>query len=581
LPESNSLAGEKTRDKVARRPNPLLYPEKLPGLGEFQALLENRDPAGMASQALSILTTQFGASAGSLFYATRPPLRVRLGILPEALAAHLDQWEANVEQKILAGNWRVAAPEDSLWVSRSVRGIDEILVYSLILDDLVVVGAICVAFPKAQGLTEAQRSVLTGFLRAIGTATNLTSELSLLKERLGQLSLFYQVAQSTASTFDLGQVLNDIMQLATAVLDASAAALMLVDEKSGELVFEYAQGEMGNALRKQRTALDEGIAGWVATHAMPAMVNDARSDPRFSPLVDTRTGFLTHSVLCVPLQLRGRLIGVLEVLNKRSGQGFDSEDLSLMVTTANQAAIAIERAQLYQSLRDERDRIIQAQENVRRQVAQNLHDGTVQYLSTISMGINHLELLLEREPGAARAEVESLRELTREATRQARLALFELRPVILETQGLIPALEAYVQQLKGSEQFGIHFETPSSLPGLNISVATTIFAIVQEAVANAKKHASARDVWLRLSKENGWLQVVVEDNGSGFDLKKVEREYDQRGSIGLLSMRERAELIDGRLKILSNTSSPDRGTQVILRVPVRDAADKTDEIIIR
>ncbi len=578
---SDTWLEEKPKEDVSRRAVPVPLLGMQIGPGQLARLLEHREPSRLTSEALSILITNFGAVAGSLFYATRPPLRVRRGSLSNALSAYLDRWEANVEQKILAGRWRISAQDNSVWVSPPSKGLDGVFVYALILEDLAVVGTICAVFERDCTFSAEQRALLGSFLQGVGNAVNLVSELSLIKERLGQLSLFYQVAQSTAATFDLNKVLNDIMQLATAVIDASASALMLVDETTGELVFEYAQGEFGNVLRKQRTALDEGIAGWVATHGVPALVNDARQDPRFSPLVDTRTGFLTQSLLCVPLQLRGRLIGVLEVLNKRSGQGFDPEDLNLMVTTANQAAIAIERAQLYQSLRDERDRIIQAQENVRRQVAQNLHDGTVQYLSAISMSINHLERLLEQEPQAAQAELESLRELTREATRRARLALFELRPLILETQGLVPALEAYVQQLEGSEEFGIHFEKPMPFPELTTSVATTIFAIVQEAVANAKKHASARDVWLRLEMKDAHLQVVVEDNGVGFQVRAVEETYDQRGSIGLLSMRERADLIDGQLKIESETTPPKRGTRVILRVPLRVVPSRDEDQIIR
>jgi signal transduction histidine kinase len=561
---------------VNRNARPILLGKQL-GLGDLRTLLETRDPAALASEAMATLTTEFGATAGALLYATRPPLRVQRGEMPQALAEHIDRWLANVEQKILAGSWKIATNEDALWVSRPIPGIDQGIVYALLLEQQAVVGTICLAFPPHVPVTATQHATLDAFVQAVGDLFSLLTEHSLLKERLGQLSLFYQVAQSTASTFDLAKVLNDIMQLATAVLDAGASALMLVDEKQQELVFEYTQGDMGNVLRKQRTPLDEGIAGWVASHGVPVVINDVHSDLRFSPLVDRRTGFLTRSVVCVPLQVRDRLIGVLEVLNKRSDQGFDSEDLSLMVTTANQAAIAIERAQLYQNLRDERDRILQAQENVRRQVAQNLHDGIVQYLSAMSMSINHLEQLLDREPESARAELSELRELAREATRQARLALFELRPLILETQGLVPALEAYVQQLQSSEEFGIHFETPATLPELNTSVATAIFSIVQEAVTNVKKHASARDVWLRLATENGWLQVIIEDNGAGFDLKAVEREYDRRGSIGLLSMKERAELIDGRLEIRSNPTPPQIGTQVILRVPVPRAATKGEQ----
>jgi len=195
----------------------------------------------------------------------------------------------------------------------------------------------------------------------------------------------------------------------------------------------------------------------------------------------------------------------------------------------------------------------------------------VQFLSAISMGIDHLERLLDFKPEAAHAELDALRKLTRQATRQARLALFELRPLILETQGLVPALEAYVQQLDGSEPFGVHLEAPKNLPPLNSSVASTIFAIVQEAVTNAKKHAGAREVWLRLSTEQGWLRIVVEDNGAGFDAEAVDKDYDRTGSIGLLSMRERAQLIDGHMQIETSTQPPDSGTRIILRVPIHDA----------
>jgi len=277
-------------------------------------------------------------------------------------------------------------------------------------------------------------------------------------------------------------------------------------------------------------------------------------------------------VVCVPLKIRSKTIGVLEVLNKRSDAGFDSEDLGLMITTANQAAIAIENARLYQSLREERDRIIQVQEDVRRQVARNLHDGTVQFLSAIAMGIDHMERLLEFKPEAAKSELAALRDLTRQATHQARLALFELRPLILETKGLVPALQAYVQQLQESEDFDISLDAPASLPDLDAAVARTVFVIVQEAVTNAKKHANPHDVRLRLLPEEAWLQVIVEDNGKGFDVERVNREYDRRGSIGMLSMRERAELIDSTLEIKSCTEKPETGTQVILRVPLPGTA---------
>jgi signal transduction histidine kinase len=553
--------------EVEKGPTLAALPESLLDLDKLIPLLDYREPVGLASGVLSILLESLGAEVGSLFYATRPPLRVRRGNLAEDLSNHLDQWEDSVEARILSGAWRIELGKEPLLASRPTRDGERVLVYSLIVDGEVVAGTVCLVFRKQQAPGRDKCAKIEPFMQAAGSMLRLVGEHSLVKERLSQLTLFYQVAKSMASTFDLAKVLENIIQLATAVLDASVAALMLVDEENGDLVYEYVSGQVGNLLQKQRTGVDEGIAGWVVTHGQPVLTNDAPADPRFDPRVDNMTGFLTQSMVCAPLQIRGRTIGVIEVLNKRSGQSFDAEDLSLMVTTSNQAAIAIENARLYQSLRDERDRILQAQENVRRQVARNLHDGTIQFLAAITMGIDHLERLLELKPEAARSELGTLRDLARQATRQSRLALFELRPLILETQGLVPALEAYVQQLQGNEGFGVHLDASVSIPEIGNSVAATIFAIVQEAVNNTKKHASARDVWLRLSAEAGWLKIIVEDNGSGFDAEEVDRTYDQRGSIGLLSMRERAELIEGRLTIESDTSPPHTGTRVILQVP--------------
>jgi len=535
-------------------------------------LLSRREPVGLASEALSILIRDLGAVGGSLFYAARPPVRVRRGDLSPALVAHFDQWEANVERRITPGPWELSTSEEALSACIPVKGSGQAIVYSLLSEEQEVSGAVSLAFAEGQAPTGEHRELLRSFLRVIGGLMSAVGDLTLTKSRLSQLTLFYQVAQSMASTFDLGKVLDDTMQLSSAVLDASASALMLIDEESGELVSEYAHGQLREFMRKQRTGLEEGIAGWVATHGVPVVINDVHNDPRFSPLIDAQTGFPTRSVVCVPLKIRNKTIGVLEVLNKRSNQGFDSEDLGLVITTANQAAVAIENARLYQSLREERDRIIQVQEDVRRQVARNLHDGTVQFLSAIAMGIDHMERLLEFKPEAAKSELAALRDLTHQATHEARLALFELRPLVLETRGLVPALEAYIQQLEEGEGFQMHLDAQASLPDLDTSVARTVFVIVQEAVTNAKKHANPHDVWLRLSREEDWLQVVVEDNGKGFDVERVRREYDRTGSIGMLSMRERAELIDSTLEIKSSTEKPETGTQVILRVPLPSAA---------
>jgi signal transduction histidine kinase len=309
----------------------------------------------------------------------------------------------------------------------------------------------------------------------------------------------------------------------------------------------------------------------VASHGRPVIVSDVQKDARFLRRVDDTTGFLTQSVAAVPLEIRGRTIGVLEVLNKLDATGFDEEDLNMLHSIAAQAAIAIDNARLYQSLREERDKIIRAQEDVRRELARNLHDGTVQLLAAIAMGLDHVERLLELKPDAVFAELEALRRLTRQATKETRLLLFELRPVILETQGLVAALNSYVEQLQNSEEFDVHLEVHDFCERLTRQVEGTVFSIVQEAVNNSKRHAKAQNLWLQLETAGDELVVSVRDDGVGFDLETVEKDYDKRGSFGLLNMRERSLLIDGKLAITSGDGDSGRGTTITLRIPLPKA----------
>jgi signal transduction histidine kinase len=541
----------------------------------LSSLLAHREPAELAAEGIAVLISDFGAEAGSLFCTGRLLLRVRHGHLPEVLVAQVDQWEANVARRLAAGPWAAAERGGPLLSFRPVEGTGRVLMYSLIQDREGVIGALCLVFPQSQVPSGAQREQLAAFLQPLCKALLLVADLSLTKKRLNQLNLFYEVSQSVFSGVDLDVVLNSIMRVASDLLNASAYVLMLVDERTETLVVRHAYGEAVGAASRVRLPLDEGLAGWVITNRKHVVINDAFQDDRLSSTEDGFTKDATRSVLIVPIEIWGQTAGVLEVLNKRDSTGFNSQDLDLALATAHQVGTATENARLYQGLRDEKDRILQAQESVRREVARNLHDGTVQFLSAIAMGIDHLERLLEFKPEAARSELVALRDMTRQATKQARLALFELRPLILETQGLVPALEAYVHQLGSSERFCINLEVEEALPGIDGSIATTIFAITQEAMANAKKHASARNVWLRVSTENEWLQVVVQDDGVGFDPDAVAECYDQQGSIGLLSMRERAELINGYLEIESCTTHPDPGTKVTLRVPIVEREDKS------
>lgn len=530
------------------------------------SLTSARDLETLLNRALTVANRLLKAEAGSILFQGNMPRTQRSGpFRPEALK-RIEHWENVISRRLLDTVWEV--PSEALPISTSkVADSGLVLINVPLLQDNAVVGSLSLVLPPNTQVTEAHRLLLGQLARSVGQTASLVADLELAQRRLNQIGVFYQVGQALVTTFDINQLLSDTMQLAANVIDAGAASLMLIDEARQELVFEVSHGSRSKMLRQQRIPLDEGIAGWVARHGHPVIANNARTDPRFSHRVDVRTGFLTQSIAAVPLKIKGRIIGVLEVLNKYAGGGFDHEDIQLMNSIAAQAAIAIENARLYQQVREERDHIIKAQENVRRELARNLHDGPIQLLSAISMSLDHLERLNDIKPVAVRNEIDALRNLVHNAIRDTRQVLFELRPVVLETQGLVVALKQSLEQFQANENFTVHFEADESLH-LEPRVAGTIFSIVQEALTNIKRHAEARNVWLSFQQKDERLIVTIRDDGRGFDLSQKD---DERDNFGLLTMQERAQLIDAELQIESKTESPNRGTMVQLVMPLNEA----------
>jgi signal transduction histidine kinase len=533
---------------------------------ELFDLAATRNLDTMLRKALGMVVRIVGAEAGSILVQTQSTHRIRSGAFRQEALNRIEHWEVIISRR-LQDTVLIIPGVTTLPISVSKLASSQLALINVpLLQDTRVIGSLSLVLSPGQELAEPQQNLLTRIAKGMGQMASLVSDLELAQQRLNQMSLFYQVGQALVTTFDINKLLSDTMQLAADVIDAGAASLMLIDEEHEELVFEVSHGSRSKMLRQQRIPLDEGIAGWVARNGYPVIVNDARTDPRFSHRVDVRTGFLTQSIAAVPLKIKGRIIGVLEVLNKYSGAGFNQEDVRLMSSIAAQAAIALENARLYQQVRQERDHIIKAQEDVRRELARKLHDGPVQLLSAISMSLDHLERLNEVKPEAVHNEINALRNLVRQATRDARNVLFELRPIILETQGLVAALEEYVNQLRSSESFEIHFKTIEEV-GYDAKVAGTIFSIAQEAINNIKRHANARNVWLLLEPKNNRFIVTVRDDGEGFDVEKVEASYDRRGSFGLINMRERAQLIEAELHVQSRQETPNRGTTIQLILP--------------
>ncbi len=167
-----------------------------------------------------------------------------------------------------------------------------------------------------------------------------------------EIELLVNLSTLINSSLNIQEVLENALNCVEQFLGAEVSSMFEVDKSAGELYFRLARGPMATQIKGLRLKIGEGIAGWVAQTEKPLICTDALADPRFCHAFDAQSGFKTRSILCVPLKARDRLIGVLEVINKKDGGNFAANDLELLTILGNQIGIALDNARLYQRLND-------------------------------------------------------------------------------------------------------------------------------------------------------------------------------------------------------------------------------------
>ena len=387
-----------------------------------------------------------------------------------------------------------------------------------------------------------------------------------LQQELERLRIVLRMGTTLNSTLNYEHVLEMALDLAI-----SAMAESKLDEtriKAAVLLFEDELLRVASARGLSKADLlthlpgEQGIIGEVVTMAETRLSHDPPLDPEVRRL----TAFHTcRSVACLPLVIGLKIYGVL-LFGHRRPQYFTGERLEILETVAQQAVIALQNARLYRELEEEKERIMEIQEEARKKLARDLHDGPTQSVAAIAMRINFARRLMERDPQATAEELYKIEELARRTTKEIRQMLFTLRPLILETKGLVAAMKQLAAKIADAHgQQVIVDAAPDVAQGLGLNKQTMVFMIAEEALTNARKHAQARHVWVRMARRNDLFLMEVEDDGVGFNLGAIDSGYANLGSLGLVNMRERAELINGLLDI---ASEPGQGTVVSLQVPI-------------
>ncbi len=274
----------------------------------------------------------------------------------------------------------------------------------------------------------------------------------------------------------------------------------------------------------------------------------------------------------VPLWAGGGTLGVLSVAFEVS-HPFDEHNLRLLSAIGRQMGVALENARLWEELRQKEQlrskllaRSLSAQEGERQRIARELHDATGQSLNAMLFGLKAAEAALASDPTQVRIIIERLKSAASEAVRELQGIIYDLRPSLLDDLGLLPALRWYAETRLEESGIRVTWRVTGAERRLPSEVETALFRIAQEAMTNIVKYTRAQQVQIEFSFEAQQITLQISDDGQGFDIESVlvQRLQDGRG-LGLLGMRERAELLGGRLEVSSEAG---KGTRVRVRLPL-------------
>jgi len=380
------------------------------------------------------------------------------------------------------------------------------------------------------------------------------------------------MSASLYSSLECEQVLELALELGSAVLSESGEgdadiihALLLVSDKHLEI--RCSQGLTQSDLRINLNG-NQGALAWSLNKAEIVICDEPGSDPELQQMVSMQK---CSAAVCVPLSRDVNVYGLL-LYAHRSPDFFRTDRIELLNAVASQAMIALQNAQLYQDLAHEKERMAETLEEARKKLARDLHDGPTQSVGAITMRVNFVRRLLERDPKAASDELFRVEELSRRTCKEMRQMLFTLRPLVLESSGLIEALKHLAK--KAQETYGqsvIVEAKPNAAEELELGKQNVLFYVAEEAINNSRKHAKAAHVWVRAYSRDDVFVLEIEDDGVGFDLGATADGYEERGSMGMVNMHERAEIVNGLLKIDSRNG---KGTIVKLAAPLTpEAAD--------
>jgi signal transduction histidine kinase len=355
------------------------------------------------------------------------------------------------------------------------------------------------------------------------------------------------------------------------IMKGDIGGILLLDEERRMLCYRVHRGLSDTYVGRMCLRLGEGIAGRVAQTGEAILVEDISMDRRAAqPDLIAAEGL--RGFASVPLRSRDRVLGVINVASHEARK-FSSEDVQLLDSIAGQIAIAVENAELHQEVRRKeeiRGELLQdmfsVQEEERRRIARELHDETSQVLVSLAASLEAAVGMLPAGADKTKAILKKTQALSVNMLDEIHRLIYELRPTLLDDLGLVAATRWLADSNLGPAGVTASFRTSGRERRLASKLETTLFRVIQEAVYNIARHASAKNAGVSLRFEKSVIGVHITDDGTGFDVEEAINSKDRPRGLGLLGMKERVELMNGTLSIRSRPGGG--GTEIDIEIPL-------------
>jgi len=379
------------------------------------------------------------------------------------------------------------------------------------------------------------------------------------RQRAEQLRTLNEVSRKISSIVNLNELLPYVSNLLRQTFHYHSVNIFLFEPESGKVTLKALclSGQEGLIPVGVPLEIDEdSIVGWVAQTGEPLLANDVGKEPKYRAVEALSS---TKSELAVAVKMGEKVLGVLDI-ESTEVDAFGEADLFTAQTLADQLAVALENARLYEETRqlavmDERNRM-----------AREIHDTLAQGFTGIILQLEAADQALNERPSELERHLSQAQNLARKSLAEARRSVWNLRPQALEQLQLAEALGQEVDRFNKETGVNVRFTVSGDRRDLLPEVETGLLRICQESLANVRKHAKASDVEVNLTFNESAVELSVSDNGVGFKPDTTDRVSKKRGAFGLIGMRERARGLDGTFEVQSKKG---KGTLVRVVIPTK------------